>query len=595
MTTFFLLVLPLECRRIEEQLSRFETILQLPFYFIGNKSVALGMFAAIAGLAQLVSPLVGLLSDNYIPPNRYQHLFLLGKRLPYIFLGTFFILLGLSWEFISSTSAGGTSTYELDLSQAPSLTAVIWPWLHYLMAFSLHNLGLNVVYTVMIALIPDLVPISQIGQANGTLALLLVVGSLFGFAMFQTVASNGSFFSLDNTTSSTFNNSYGSNISEMYKVYFGVTIACTVLTYHFVMQRLHHIHNQQSFSYNQHLAEQPLNTITIPETLSPSDSIRSHDHLHHNQSVVINNNIYNRNDMTSSSISQWPPMHLVAYFLLYEPISKKSLKEIRSAYWIESTGIYHDFFIVTLSRLFYYLGISCQTFFLYFVHDVNKRNKGFDNSDSNSTHPIASGLVNPEVTVAVLAIIAQISGAITCYPIGIISDKYFDGRRKPFVYMSCLLLCLGYLTLLLCNNLQEIMGICVLLGAANGMYLTMDTSLAVDTLPSTPSHVNKTYIQPHDNDKMMIHGGGDESAFIEGYGSPDSHGAAQLLGVWGVFGFLGSAMGPLIGGMVLFIFGQPKDTDSFYSFPGYSILFSLSATYFFCAAISLTFIQKKCI
>jgi hypothetical protein len=56
MTTLFLITLPIECARINSLHPN------IP------KAVALGNFVAIAGLTQLVSPLVGRLSDTYRPP-----------------------------------------------------------------------------------------------------------------------------------------------------------------------------------------------------------------------------------------------------------------------------------------------------------------------------------------------------------------------------------------------------------------------------------------------------------------------------------------------------------------------------------------------
>jgi len=638
MTTFFLLVLPLECRRIEAQIIQvlsystdsnngYSSVLQI----LGNKSVALGIFAAIAGLAQLISPLIGLLSDCYNPPKRYQYLFLLGKRLPYIFLGTILTLLGISWEYISSSAAAQVHYDPQLIIPMSLLSEVLWPWFHYFMAFLLHNLGLNIVYTVMMCLIPDLVPTAQIGQANGIFALLLVLGSLFGFAIFQTVVSDGSFFSNEAENN---NDTSNGGVVGMYKVYFGVSTGAMALTYHFVMQRLEQIRIQHQ---NQNSTMSPLSTSHPITTTSNQESIPIQpSNMHEEEKERSNspfppipdsypssiltshssNHTTNTTHAKASVVSTWPPIHLFIYFLLYKPIATKSMSEIRSAYWVESTGVYHDFFIVTISRLFYYMGISSQTFFLYFVHDAVINNS--DDLNENTTtstynnHPLSSILNHPEVTVAVLAIIGQTSGALTCYPVGLLSDKYFGGRRKPFVYLSCLLLSMGYLILLLSKTLNQIMGICILLGAANGMYLTMDTSLAVDTLPSssipildhsTSDHsLHDLSFLDHDeevNGKKMMK---KERIVLteQNLDKPQStkassHGAAQLLGVWGVFGFIGSSVGPLIGGMVLFALGRPSDIhiDTYYSTRGYTILFSLSACYFFCAAISLTYIQRK--
>ena len=150
MTTLFLITLPVECERIESQHPN------IP------KSVALGIFVAIAGVTQLISPFVGMLSDTYRPPIHFE----LGQRMPYLCLGAICSVVGLFGQYAES--------YEK-------------LWLRYGGFFLLHMIGLNISYAMMIALIPDQVPSSQTGVANGILALLIVTGSLAGFGLFHTL------------------------------------------------------------------------------------------------------------------------------------------------------------------------------------------------------------------------------------------------------------------------------------------------------------------------------------------------------------------------------------------------------------------------
>ena len=136
------------------------------------------------------------------------------------------------------------------------------------------------------------------------------------------------------------------------------------LTYHFVMQRLHQMRKQSPISPSAtlHPSGNHVTTHESPETYCQSSMAE----ISSSSSTMINdphpplmlNNPPTNNRVYKSSTSNWPPIHLIMYFLLYEPIATKSMSEIRSAYWVESTGIYHDFFIVTISRLFYYMGIS---------------------------------------------------------------------------------------------------------------------------------------------------------------------------------------------------------------------------------------------
>ena len=93
--------------------------------------------------------------------------------------------------------------------------------------------------------------------------------------------------------------------------------------------------------------------------------------------------------------------------------------------------------------------------------------------------------------------------------------------------------------------------------------MTMETSLAIDTLPKGYDH----------------HG--------------SSGGNAQLLGIWGVAAFLGSAIGPMTGGPLLYLFGSTGTAEGQdYTIRGYTILLSLSSAYFILSAISLKWVKK---
>ena len=89
----------------------------------------------------------------------------------------------------------------------------------------------------------------------------------------------------------------------------------------------------------------------------------------------------------------------------------------------------------------------------------------------------------------------------------------------------------------------------------------METSLAIDTLP-----------------KKMNDG--------------PSGGNAQLLGIWGIASFLGSALGPMIGGPLLYLFGNSEiDSEQDYSIEGYALVLSLSALYFLLSAVALQWVR----
>lgn len=92
--------------------------------------------------------------------------------------------------------------------------------------------------------------------------------------------------------------------------------------------------------------------------------------------------------------------------------------------------------------------------------------------------------------------------------------------------------------------------------------MTLETSLAVDTLPHTVT------------DGASGHN-------------------AQLLGLWGVAAFLGSSLGPLIGGPILYYVGSSGTVaGQDYSIHGYAVVLSLSAVYFLLSAVSLRWVKN---
>ena len=444
LTTLFLITLPLECTRIHKQHP------SIP------KSVSLGIFVAIAGVTQLISPLSGMLSDTYRPPTND-----IGQRLPYLVLGAMLTVCGLFGQVFSSERSF---------------------WLRYSFSFFLHMIGLNIVYSMMIALIPDQIPHSQTGTANGILALLLVTGSLFGFVLFHSILY--------------------SDIQSMYCLYTVIVISTTILTCTYASDE--DVAIAQKRRREQEL---PLLSTGRHVLLSPRLLLRT---------------------------------------MIYDPFRRMDWKTLAASYTIDATK-YHDFFVVTVSRTFYYMGISVQTFFLYYIHDIIHIHN------------------NPEGAVALLAILGQCSGAITCYPVGLVSDRLCGGRRKPFVYMACAILASAMVSLLFATTMNHVTIVGLVLGGANGMYLTMDTSLAVDTLPK-------------DN-------------------GIDGSDTAQLLGVWGVAGFCGSALGPLLGGPLLYLVGHqdkmPSDESDMeeYSLKGYTVIICLSAFYFCVSAFLLRYVN----
>jgi hypothetical protein len=67
--------------------------------------------------------------------------------------------------------------------------------------------------------------------------------------------------------------------------------------------------------------------------------------------------------------------------------------------------------------------------------------------------------------------------------------------------------------------------------------------------------------------------------------------------VWGVAAFLGSALGPMIGGPLLYLVGHSEhprrsEEDPDYTIKGYAVILGLSTFYFFVSAVVLRWVRN---
>lgn len=308
-------------------------------------------------------------------------------------------------------------------------------WGAYLFAFIISMLALNVIYSCMNGLIADLVPKEQIGQANGVIAMLTVIGAVSSFAVFRILDNLNAFY-------------------LFYILNIAVTSAVTFRT--------------------AGILEGPY---------QQSTQIRTDD----------------------------------------------ICSEIKSSYYI--SPVHHrDFFLILISRTLYYMGVSSQCFLMYYIRDT------LNISESES-----------EKFTSTLAVVGQCFGVLTAFPVGYLSDRLSNGRKK-YIYISCAIMALGNIAFIYVSSKNAIIAITCTVGAANGAYLTMDGALAFDALPSK-----------------------DE--------------AARFMGIWGIGAFIGTALGPLIGGPILM--ANLDDETGGYTAVGYTLLLGLSAVYLAGSALTL--------
>jgi hypothetical protein len=234
------------------------------------------------------------------------------------------------------------------------------PWLSSC-AFSHFNLRLtalcpspvNIIYAMMIALIPDQVPKVQTGIANGILALLLVTGSLFGFGLFHSIL--------------------GEKISSMYALYTCIVIFTSILTgthahdrdaalayERAVRRRRRRRRLGEADSGAESGFESEDDEITSDEPTEPASSadkppLMSSDAPHWK-------NVANKASQSAKRFAKKAARRakeivltptVIFHSMLVDPFQRMNWSQILQAYTIDIEE-HHDFFIVTVSRLFYY-------------------------------------------------------------------------------------------------------------------------------------------------------------------------------------------------------------------------------------------------
>eukprot|EP01134_Creolimax_fragrantissima_P003865 CFRG3865T1 len=190
--------------------------------------------------------------------------------------------------------------------------------------------------------------------------------------------------------------------------------------------------------------------------------------------------------------------------------------EIGACYWV-SPQDHRDFYLVFVSRTLYYMGISVQTFMLFYFRDI-------------------IGSKDPQADVSYLALIGQLTGALVCIPMGMLSDRM---GRKVLIYLSSSIIVFTYFLFMFARTLPIVLIGGAIYGVGNGTYLSVDYALACDTLPSKES-------------------------------------SGRFLGIWGVGAFIGTLLGPMLVGPALLLFGDNGRIDDqgivMYDMPGYTAI-----------------------
>lgn len=216
-----------------------------------------------------------------------------------------------------------------------------------------------------------------------------------------------------------------------------------------------------------------------------------------------------------------------------ENIPPVTFKDIKSGFWV-SPSQHHDFFIVFIGRMLYYMGISSTSFFLYYLHDMVHAE-------------------NPDLTLSLTAVVGLTGSMMTAYPSGKASDSLKNGR-KIYIYVSCGVMAGGMMLFIACETLPPVYILMGVIGGAQGCFQTMDYCLALDSLPNQKE-------------------------------------AARFMGIWGVAAFVGSSVGPAIGGPTLYYVGQ-TDVPGSFSRAGYACVWTIGAIYMLISAFVLRYLKN---
>jgi len=228
---------------------------------------------------------------------------------------------------------------------------------------------------------------------------------------------------------------------------------------------------------------------------------------------------------------------------LTDPEDPLTIQKLIDSFKIDMHGDY-DFFLVFVGRMFFYISMSCQTFSFYYFRDMLKI------KDESLIRYQLAGLL----------LLGTFVGMCASYPLGTLSDNPKIGRKK-LIYFACATMgttYVGYCVIPLIwspghGALTAIYVMGSLYGLGIAGYTSVDYALAIDCLPESQK------------------------------------GSSEALGLWGIAGFVGSSVGPLLGGILIEMQPHPGGGYSYY---GYASMMSMGMVSFVGCAFVTSLIKK---
>jgi MFS family permease len=370
-----------------------------------NKGSALA-FVLIPGafVALFSNPLFGFLSDQM-----QGKLALWGRRRPYILFGTLINVGGLVWMATASSV------------------------LSLMLAYTLVQFASNAAQAPFHALLPDIVPVEQRGQASGIMGLLLIAGNIGG------VVASGLFIDTSRPQSA-----YQQGLWLTYGIIIAVLLVLALVTIITVRERAVYADWQSARS----IVRKPVRTWLSSSMLSTGSGTLVLAGIAWGLMALVNAR-HIAGIQISTDIEQ-VVLEIIATIGLLRLFDFNPRRD-------------PDFAWVFVTRLLMMLGIfTIQTFLQYYMRDV-------------------VGVTHPEQQTTNFVILVSLTSLVSTFAAGWLSDQF---GRKRIVYISGGLMALVGFIFIITHSLPLIIAAGAIFGLGYGAYQSVDWALVADVLPS---------------------------------------------------------------------------------------------------------------